>query len=337
VAPIGSPEEAIISSLGLEVPTWREMAGPLSPRDPEANKGSFGHVLVVGGSLGKAGAAAMAGMAALRSGAGLVTVACPRSVLATVAAFRPELMTEALEETEAGTISLRALEYGRMDALIQGKSVVALGPGIGRHTETSEFARTLVEKFRVPMVIDADGLNAFQGAVGKLDGSVHPLVLTPHPGEMARLIGGTIADVENDRIGIARKFAEQHKLVLVLKGHRTLTALPDGRVWVNHSGNPGMATGGMGDILTGMAAGLWAQGLPKKPTNASAGSPASEAIVAAVYLHGLAGDVACEAQGELSLTATDLLAALPEAIRRVKATGREKYVWLNELPSSARS
>ena len=244
-------------------------------------------------------------------------------------------MTEPLEETEAGTISLRALEYGRMDALVQGKSVIALGPGIGRHTETTEFVRTLMEKFRLPMVIDADGLNTFQGAVEKLSGSAHPLVLTPHPGEMSRLIGGSTADVENDRINIARRFAQQHDLILVLKGHRTLTALPDGRVWVNHSGNPGMATGGMGDILTGMIAGFWAQGLHRKPASPSAGSPAWDDIVTAVYLHGLAGDVACERQGELSLTATDLLAALPEAIRRVQATAREKYVWLNELPSPA--
>ena len=291
VASIGSPEEAIVSKLGLEVPTWREMASLLSPRDPEANKGSFGHVLVIGGSLGKAGAAVMAGMAALRSGAGLVTVACPRSVLPTVAGFMPELMTEPLDETEAGTISLRALEYGRMDALIQGKSVIALGPGIGRHAETTQFVRTLVEKFRLPMVIDADGLNAFQGAAEKLDGSAHPLVLTPHPGEMARLIGGTVADVEKERLAIARRFAQAHKLVLVLKGHRTLTALPDGRVWVNHSGNPGMATGGMGDILTGMAAGFGRRVCPRSP-RAERGSPAHDAIVTAVYLHGLAGDVA---------------------------------------------
>jgi NAD(P)H-hydrate epimerase len=291
-------------------------------------------VLVVGGSLGKAGAAAMAGMAGLRAGAGLVTVACPRSVLPTVAGFMPELMTEPLEETEAGTISLRALEYGRMDALVHGKTLIALGPGIGRHTETTQFVRTLAEKFRLPMVIDADGLNAFQAATEKLDGSSHPLVLTPHPGEMSRLIGGSTADVERDRIGIARGFAQEHKLTLVLKGHRTLTALPDGRVWVNHSGNPGMASGGMGDILTGMVAGFWAQGLHGKPPSAEAGpSPAHDAITAAVYLHGLAGDVARERQGELSLTATDLLASLPEAVRRVQATAREKCTWLNELPS----
>lgn len=338
VAPVGSPEGAIASNLGLEVPAWREMTSLLAPRDPEAHKGSFGHVLVVGGSLGKAGAAAMAGMAALRSGAGLVTVACPRSVLPTIAGFMPELMTEPLEETEAGTISLRALEYGRMDALVQGKSVIALGPGIGRHTETTQFVRTLVEKFRLPMVIDADGLNAFQGAVEKLDSAAHPLVLTPHPGEMSRLIGGSTADVEKDRISVARSFAKEHTLTLVLKGHRTLTALPDGRVWVNHSGNPGMATGGMGDILTGMVAGFWAQGLQGKPPDPDAGpSPAHDAIITAVYLHGLAGDVARESQGELSLAATDLLAALPEAIRRVQQVIRDKYVWLNELPSSPRS
>jgi len=288
----------------------------------------------VGGSLGKAGAAAMAGIAALRAGAGLVTVACPRSVLATVASFRPELMTEPLDETESGTISLRALEYGRMDALIEGKSVVALGPGIGRHNETTQFGRTLVEKFCVPMVIDADGLNAFQSAADRLDGAAHALVLTPHPGEMARLIGGTVADVERHRIGLARSFAQEHNLVLVLKGHRTLTALPDGRVWVNHSGNPGMASGGMGDILTGMCAGFWAQVMPKK-TTAGKASSAPEAIVAGVYLHGLAGDVACEKEGELSLTATDLLAALPEAIRRVKASARDKYSWLNQLPAGS--
>ena len=333
-APIGSPEEAIESKLGLEVPTWREMASLLLPRDPESHKGSFGHVLVVGGSLGKAGAAVMAGMAALRAGAGLVTVACPRSVLATIAGFMPELMTEPLEETEAGTISLRALEYGRMDALVQGKTVIAVGPGIGRHPDTTQFVRTLVEKFRLPMVIDADGLNAFQGAAEKLDGSAHPLVLTPHPGEMSRLIGGSIADVENDRIGIARRFVQEHKLMLVLKGHRTLTALPDGRIWVNHSGNPGMATGGMGDILTGMVAGFWAQGLHGKAPEAGQ-SPAHDAIVTAVYLHGLAADVARESKGELSLTATDLLAALPEAIRRVQKIAHDPYVWLNESPSPA--
>jgi NAD(P)H-hydrate epimerase len=151
---------------------------------------------------------------------------------------------------------------------------------------------------------------------------------------MARLIGGTVADVEKDRIGLARSFAQEHKLVLVLKGHRTLTALPDGRLWVNHSGNPGMATGGMGDILTGMCAGFWAQALAKKTTTSTASS-APEAIIAAVYLHGLAGDVACEREGELSLTATDLLTALPEAIRRVKASACDKYSWLNELPAGS--
>ena len=334
VAPIGSPEEAIVSTLGLEVPTWRETASLLAPRAPEAHKGSFGHVLVVGGSLGKAGAAAMAGMAALHAGAGLVTVACPRPVLPTVASFMPELMTEPLEETDSGTISLKALD--RINALANNKTVIALGPGIGRHPDTTAFVHALVEKIRLPVVIDADGLNAFQGAVERLNGSAHPLVLTPHPGEMSRLIGGSTADVEKDRIGAARKFAQEHKLVLVLKGHRTLTALPDGRVWVNHSGNPGMASGGMGDILTGMVAGFWAQGLHGKAPGALAGpSPAYEAIITAVYLHGLAADVAREERGELSLTATDLLPALPEAIRRVQATAHEKYVWLNELPSPA--
>jgi NAD(P)H-hydrate epimerase len=266
-------------------------------------------VLVIGGSLGKAGAAAMAGVSALRSGAGLSTVATAKAVLATVAGFHPELMTEPLQETDAGTISLRALEYGHLDELVKGKTVLAVGPGISRNPETSEFVRTVIEKYRVPTVLDADGLNAFEGSAGKLNGNGRPLVITPHPGEMSRLTGLSIPDVQKDRIGVARGFAKDHGIVVVLKGHRTLIAQPDGEVWVNTTGNPGMATGGTGDILTGMVAGMIAQN-PKRVV---------EAVSAAVYLHGLAGDVACETMGEQSLVATDLIGALPEAMRRTRS------------------
>jgi NAD(P)H-hydrate epimerase len=308
IAPIGSPEEAVTSSLDLNLIAPSEIAELTRPRPKEANKGSFGHVLVVGGSLGKAGAAAMAGMSALRSGAGLSTVATARSVLSTVAGFHPELMTEPCEETEAGTISLRALEYAHMDNLVKGKTVLAIGPGISRHAETTEFVRTVVQKYSMPMVLDADGLNAFAGTAEKLDGKGRVLVITPHPGEMARLTGLSIQQVQQDRVGISRAFAREHTVIVVLKGHRTLVAQPDGQVWVNTTGNPGMATGGTGDILTGMVAGMIAQNTQRP----------REAVTGAVYLHGLAGDIACQAMGEQSLVASDLIKALPEAFRRVR-------------------
>ncbi len=305
IAPIGSPNEAITSSLNLNLITAKDIASLFAPRPADSNKGLYGHVLVIGGSLGKAGAAAMAGMSALRAGAGLSTVATAKSVLPTVAGFHPELMTEVLDETEAGTISGYA--QGVLDALVEKKTVLAIGPGISRHPETSAMVRESVRKYQMPIVLDADGLNAFEGYTKELNGKGRTLVITPHPGEMARLINGSIADVQNDRLGVARKFAREHELIVVLKGHRTLIAKPDGEVWVNTTGNPGMATGGTGDILTGMVAGLIAQH-PKD---------AFRAVVAAVHMHGLAGDVANESLGEHSLVATDLIGALPEAFRRI--------------------
>jgi hydroxyethylthiazole kinase-like uncharacterized protein yjeF len=306
IAPIGSPDEAIVSSLQLNLITEREIAPIIGPRPVAANKGNFGHVLVVGGSVGKAGSVAMAAMAALRTGAGLSTVATPKSVLATVAGFHPEVMTEPLDENDTGTISTRA--RGQMDQLIKGKTVLAVGPGISRNPETSEFVRGVVAKCKTPLVLDADGLNAFEGQAGELNGKGRTLVITPHPGEMARLAESTVAAVQRDRINVARAFAREHDLIVVLKGHRTLIAQPDGTVWVNTTGNPGMATGGTGDILTGMVAGLIAQN-PERIV---------EAVMAAVHLHGLAGDVARESMGEHSLVATDLVKALPEAFRQVR-------------------
>jgi ADP-dependent NAD(P)H-hydrate dehydratase / NAD(P)H-hydrate epimerase len=318
VAPIGSPPQAIVSSLQLNVITAPDIAGLIAPRPSVANKGSFGHVLVIGGSWGKAGAAAMAGMAALRAGAGLSTVGTPKSVLPTVAGFHPEVMTEPLEETEAGTISKRVLGYGHFDALAKGKTVLAIGPGISRHAETADVVRSVVKKAGAPTVLDADGLNAFEGRAAELSGKGRSLVLTPHPGEMARLTGLTTTAIQHDRLNVARNFAREHELILVLKGHRTLVAAPDGAVWVNTTGNPGMATGGTGDILTGMTSGLIAQH-PEDVLNA---------VIAAVHLHGLAGDVARETIGEHSLVATDLLQALPEAFRRTRQSAAARMVQL---------
>jgi ADP-dependent NAD(P)H-hydrate dehydratase / NAD(P)H-hydrate epimerase len=313
IAPIGSPEEAIASSLQLNLITEREIAPLIGPRPADSNKGSFGHVLVIGGSIGKAGAAAMAGMSALRVGAGLSTIATPKSVVATVAGFHPEVMTEPLDETTAGTVSLRALT--RVNELAKGKTVLAVGPGISRNARTSESVRALVKKSETPIVLDADGLNAFEGRAKELNGKRRTLIITPHPGEMARLLGSTVAAVQRDRINLARKFSREHQLILVLKGHRTLVAQPDGEIWVNTTGNPGMATGGTGDILTGMVAGMVAQ-RPKQVL---------EAVIAAVHLHGLAGDVARETMGEHSLVATDLIKALPEAFQRTRDTANLPY------------
>ena len=258
----------------------------------------------------------MAGMAALRAGAGLSTVGTPKSALPTVAGFHPELMTEPLEETEAGTISKRAMGYGHLDALAKDKTVIAVGPGISRHAETTEVVRSMVKKYDQPLVLDADGLNAFEGRADELNGHGRSLVITPHPGEMARLIGSTAAAVQKDRLNIARSFAREHEIIVVLKGNRTLIAAPDGTVWANTTGNPGMATGGTGDILTGMTAGFMAQN-PKRVL---------EAVCAAVHLHGLAGDVACETLGEHSLVATDLIEYLPEAFRRTREAAGEALV-----------
>ncbi len=320
IAPIGSPDEAIRSSLNLNVITPREIAPLIGPRPRDSNKGMYGHVLVVGGSLGKAGAAAMAAFSALRSGAGLVTVATPRSVLGTVAGFHPELMTEPLGETESGSISTQAL--GVFWHAAESKTVLAIGPGISRHPETADFVRTVVQKSSTPTVLDADGLNAFEGKSAELNGRDRTLVLTPHPGEMARLTGLSIPAIQRDRINVARTFAKEHELILVLKGDRTIVANPSGEAWVNPTGNPGMATGGTGDILTGITAGMLAQN-PKHEF---------EAVFAAVYLHGLAGDLASGGgamqlgMGEHSLVATDLLKTMPQAFRRVRAAAGEKWV-----------
>jgi NAD(P)H-hydrate epimerase len=271
----------------------------LPVRVADSNKGTYGRVLIIGGSRGKTGAAAMAGQAALRSGAGLVTVATAESVLPMIAISMPELMTEPLKETSEGTIANQSVS-----ALTKDKSVVAIGPGLTTFAETSAFVRRVGSECRAQMVIDADGLNALVGFAGEFEGAV----LTPHPGEMARLIEKDVTYVNANRVDVATDFAKKRNAYVVLKGHRTVVAAPDGNVYVNPTGNPGMATGGTGDILTGMIAGILAQ----EHLGAFI-----ERLCLAVYLHGLAGDLAAEEVGEESLVATDLLRFLPKAWERV--------------------
>ena len=256
-------------------------------------------------------------MAALRVGAGLVTCAVPKSILPIVAGFIPELMTEPLEENAVG-IAGRALDEPEYRFLTQGKRVVALGPGMGRDPDTQVAIRSFVERCGLPLVLDADGLNAFQGENLKLGGREgRPLVLTPHPGEMARLLGKSVPEIEADRVGIARSFATKAKVILVLKGWRTLIADPDGNVWVNTTGNPGLAKGGSGDVLTGIIAGLIAQ-FPDRIV---------DAVRAAVYLHGLAADFALLGETENTMLATDVIAKLPAAFRDAQRS-KDRFTWL---------
>lgn len=277
--------------LSLITPEYLE---PLfAPRSKESNKGIYGHVLVVAGSRGKTGAAAMTGVAGLRAGAGLVTVASAHSAVPVIASHAPELMTEPLPETESGGIAGNAFE--QILALAENKNVIAIGPGLGKDPETVELVRRLYGASPKTMVIDADALNAMAGADWKVSGSRR--VLTPHPGEMSRLTGKATREIQDDRVGTARSFATDVGVHLVLKGNRTLMAHPNGDVWINPTGSPGMATGGTGDILTGLIAGFLAQ-FEDRP---------EQAIAAAVYLHGLAGERGARATGEKALIATDLL------------------------------
>ena len=331
VAEIGSPAEAIQSASGL---SWAGTSKTLAeqPREVNANKGKFGHVLVVGGSYGTAGAPSMAALAALRSGAGLVTAAVPEVVAATVAAIAPELMVRPLWQSAAtrrqeryGVPSESNLEPERLQELLKGIDVIAIGPGLSTREGASEFAREFVAKTTLPMVLDADALNAFEGRANLLDGSDRTIVLTPHPGEMARLTGLTVVAVEADRIGLARSFASEHKLTLVLKGWRTLIAHPDGRVAVNTSGNPAMAKGGSGDILTGIVAAMLAQ-FPED---------VARAVEAAVALHGLAADFAAHTMDEHTVLATDTLAHLSDAFR-YRAKDADGLTWICGLNHEGR-
>jgi ADP-dependent NAD(P)H-hydrate dehydratase / NAD(P)H-hydrate epimerase len=229
-------------------------------RAADSHKGTFGHVLLVAGSLGKSGAAILAGQAALFGGAGLVTIATPETVQPLVAAGQPEYMTEAIGATLAGTMALANYASGRFTALLEGKSVVAIGPGLGTHPETQKLICKAVREISLPMVLDADGLNAFAGAAESLaDRKAEHLAVTPHPGEMARLLGVSSADVQQDRVKVALHAARLWNAVVILKGYHTVLASPDGKVFVNTSGNAGLAKGGTGDVLTGVLAAMTSQ------------------------------------------------------------------------------
>jgi NAD(P)H-hydrate epimerase len=311
IASIGSPDQLLVeanSHLQLVDSFWRAEWLLDSRRTAIAHKNSVGDVLLIAGSRGKTGAAALSSETVLRAGAGLVTVATAKSAQALlITQTCPEVMTEALDETESGAISQTAIEQALRFA--QKKTVIAIGPGLSSSDESTRvFVRELVERRTAPIVIDADGLNALAPWPEDLKGSDElPIIITPHPGEMARLTGKTNAEVQADRIVVAREFATKHQVIVVLKGSRSLIAAPDGNVYVNPTGNAGMATAGSGDVLTGLISGLLAQ----RPQHAL------EATIAGVYLHGLAGDIAASKLGMRSLVASDIIANLSEAILQV--------------------
>ncbi|MDJ0781037.1 MAG: NAD(P)H-hydrate dehydratase [Desulfosarcinaceae bacterium] len=276
----------------------------LRPRDPLAHKGTTGHLLVIAGKSGTTGAAAMAAMAALRAGAGLVTLGCPQGVQPLVAQQTLEAMTVGLAETPLGGLSTEALP--QILGLSAGRRCVALGPGIGTEAETGDLLEALVSRSPLPLVIDADGLNLLAERLAVLTAAEVPIILTPHPGEMSRLTGHPTAELLADRVASARKFATEHGVTLVLKGARTVVASQGGEVWINLSGNSGMASGGMGDVLTGIIAALVTQG----------SSPEAAARLG-VYLHGAAGDRLAATMGPQGYLASDLMAILPETISQL--------------------
>jgi len=302
VADIGVPKRVLAEVEGphVEMLTSESMRALVAPRRRDSHKGTYGRVLIVAGSRGKTGAAYLAAMAALRSGAGLVTVATPASCLPIVASLGAEFMTEALPETAVGTVAAEAL-----DRVLQiPADVIAIGPGLGQSASTAELVHGLVARSTVPMVIDADGLNAFAGAADRLAPRENTAVIvTPHPGEMARLTGLSVSVIQSRRLETARDFAAARGIHVVLKGHRTVIATPAGLAFINTTGNPGMATAGTGDVLTGAIAG-WLGQL----------EDAAHAASLAVYLHGRAGDMAAAQEGETALIAGDLIATMGAAV-----------------------
>ena len=303
VADIGFPS-SVIDAQNIQI-NWTQpsdAAQRLPARPTHSHKGTYGRVFVAAASTGMTGAAALTSAGALRVGAGLVTLGAPKSLNPILEVKLTEVMTLSLPETAEGSLALEAKSH-IIEAVERTKSVLAIGPGLSQYPETVTLVHSLIQETDTPTVIDADGINALSKSKAILSSLSPQTVLTPHPGEMARLIGGSVEALERDRIGIAQRFAQAHNVTLVLKGAPTVVAGGNGEVWINSTGNAGMATGGMGDVLTGLIAGLIAQKV--SPFNAA---------VLGVYLHGLAGDIVAESIGMHGLMAGDVLNHVPKAI-----------------------
>lgn len=298
------PKIAEAVGAGCRLLTPDDIARRLPHRPIAAHKGTTGHVLVVAGSPGKTGAAAMASLSAMRAGAGLVTLAVPKSLNPILEPQVTEVMTSPLPETVDGTLDEAALD--RILSLAEGKKCIALGPGLGTAEETSNLVRRVVAESPVPLVIDADGLNCLAGRLDAVAKARAPLLLTPHPGEMARLSGASSAEIQADRVASARAFAREHGVFIVLKGASTVVAAADGACFINPTGNPGMASGGMGDVLTGLIAGLLAQG-----------ATPLDAACTGVFVHGRAADILAGAIGPFGYLATDVMDEIPSCMEEL--------------------
>jgi len=308
VVRIGSPPD-LIEELGEGALRWLgadEFVSLPLVRDADGHKGKFGHVLLVAGSAGKSGAAALSGLGALRAGAGLVTIAVPAPVQIPVAAAHAEYMTEVLESTADGAISRNNLDSGSFARIAAGKTVLAIGPGLGTHHETQEFIARLTSETELPVILDADGLNAFAGRPDLLRKRKTPfLAVTPHPGEMARLLGTSTASVQQNRVAAALDSARKWNAHVILKGFHTLIVSPDGKLFVNTSGNPGLAIGGSGDVLTGILSALTAQ---------FGTTDWVRVLALGVYLHGVAADLLATKEGDVSgMLASEVAQAVPLA------------------------
>lgn len=312
VADIGIPRSLLVDeAFKLNLSTADEIRTWIPVRTRDSHKGTFGKVLVIAGSSNMSGAAALTGNAALKSGAGVVILGVPISLHSVMNSKLTEVMTRGLPETESGSISLQAQPL--LDGITRGAGALAIGPGLSTHSETAQLVRNMVMTTSVPTVVDADGINAIAQDPGTLKAAKAPIVLTPHPGEMARLTGLSVQEIKLDRLNIALRVADQWGKIVVLKGARTIITDPSGVAYINTTGNSGMATAGSGDVLTGIIAGLLAQGI--RPLEAS---------VLGVYVHGLAGDIASSRYGEMGMTATDILGSVPEALLRLTGERGEK-------------
>ncbi|MBN1223890.1 MAG: NAD(P)H-hydrate dehydratase [Candidatus Aminicenantes bacterium] len=307
IADIGLPPALLSDSgLKLELVEKEDIKVYFKPRKRNGHKGSYGHLFILSGSTGKTGASIMAGKAALKMGAGLVTVGTPQSCLPIVARGMVELMTEPLAETLEGTFSAAALP--RALELLEGKDALMMGPGISTNESTADFVCTLLPRIKVPIVLDADALNILAEKPDLLKKLKKTAVITPHPGEFARLLGLSTKEVLDRKLDLVPQYAKEFGVIVVLKSYRTLIAIPDGRVYINPTGNPGMATAGSGDVLSGMIASMLIQ--EKNPLLA---------VLAAVYIHGLSGDLGVLKLGEKPLTASNLIGFFPAAIKKLNA------------------
>lgn len=311
IADISSPR-FLEKKIPYELTTYKRCKKILKLRFNNTHKGTYGHTLILAGSSGKSGAATLCAHAAVRAGSGLVTVAIPKTIHKAIEEKTTEAMTEPIEDTDRGTFGAKSLV--KILSILKNKTALAIGPGISTSDETKDFLLSLLKKSKVPIVADADAINIISENPNILKKIKFPVVLTPHPGEMARLSGTTSKEVQSDRINYAQQFAKKHRCYLILKGARSIVATPKGNICINPTGNPGMSSGGMGDVLTGVIASLISQKYSIE-----------DSCILGTFIHGLAADLIAERKGQVGITATDVANTIPEAIKQISIQQKEPF------------